>query len=57
MQFRNGFRQKSVTFMYKRLPYTYVFLRIIYAKHIEKQTRNIKKKFKQIVTKTKKLRI
>lgn len=47
MQFKNGFRQKSTNFMYKKLPWTYVLFRVVYATCIEKQVRLIKKKHKK----------
>lgn len=43
LKFKNGIRQKSVSFMYSRLPWTYMSLRIFYAQHLENTIKMIKK--------------
>lgn len=47
MNFKNGLRQKSVNFMYRRLPWAYLYLRIFYAHHLESTTKKIVKQFKK----------
>lgn len=47
MRFRNGIRQKSVTFMYKKMPYSYMALRVLYAKRLEKTVKKVKRLYKR----------
>lgn len=47
MHFKNGFRQRSVTFMYKKMPYSYLALRVIYANKIEQISKRVKKLYKR----------
>lgn len=48
IQFKNGIRQKTVNFMYKRLPRTYLNLRVFYANHLEETSKKIKKQVKKV---------
>ena len=57
MYFRNGFRQKSVNFFIKRLPWAYLNFRVFYANHLEKRIWKIRKHIKRANTRTKIIQI
>lgn len=40
MYFSNGLKQKFVNFMYKKTPYIYIFIRVLYGRYLEKSIRH-----------------
>ena len=48
MQLKKGFRQRTTDFMYRRMPYSYMNMRVFYVKRIEKPFTKIKKLYKRI---------
>lgn len=48
LQFKLGFKQKSMNFIYHRMPNSYIFLRVVYAQKFEKSIKRVKRLYKKI---------
>lgn len=48
LQFKLGFKQKSMNFIYHRMPNSYIFLRVVYAQKFEKPIKRVKRLYKKI---------